>query len=92
MEEVEQDKDKKDNLIVNLQVQCQAGLILIVRAIKRKSTMDSGFSFRISSNLNRLLLLILYDSPPSNLVMSASEVAVYRALKPVYTAICSVAE
>jgi hypothetical protein len=90
MEEIEHYQYQKDNLIVNLKVNGDAVLIQVL------SLHISGFNGDFTPLLQervRVLStpwLILYDSPPSNLVMSASVAALYMVLKPVYTAICSV--
>lgn len=92
MYEVENDQNKKDDFIVNLQVDGQTLLIHVHLAFTSRIIDHSRPPFRAASDDSNLRLVILYDSPPSSLVMSASVDAVYMVLKPVYTAICSVTE
>jgi hypothetical protein len=92
MEKVENHDYKKDNFIVKLQIDRDSAFIHVLFLIKRVKDVGHEPPFREARDPNDLPLLILYDSPPSNLVMSASVAAVYRVLKPVYTAICSVVE
>lgn len=89
---VERDRYEKNNFIVDLQIDGQAFVFHILFLFKRLAGFDHVSPFRVARDTNATSLLILYDSPPSSLVMSASEAAVYKVLKPVYTAICSVTE
>jgi len=92
VENVEHDCYKKDHFVVYLQVDSHTVIVHLLFLIKRVERIDHVSPFRVTRDTKRTSLMILYDSPPSSLVMSASEVAVYRVLKPVYTAICSVTE
>jgi hypothetical protein len=92
VEKVEQHNYEKDNLIVNLQIDSESFLIYLLYLFKRATVIDPVPPFREASDLHQPSLLVLYDSPPSSFVMSASVAAVYMVLKPVYTAICSVTE
>jgi hypothetical protein len=91
MKDVENHYYQQDDLIVHLEVNSDSFIVLVHFLIKRIGWIDHESPFRETSDFHQPSLMILYDSPPSSLVMSASEVAVYKVLKPVYTAIASVA-
>jgi hypothetical protein len=91
MEYVEDYHYQEDNFIVNLKVNGNPFMIHVHFLIMSVDRWHDEPPFRVASYVHQPTLIILYDSPPSSLVMSASEEAVYRVLKPVYTAICSAA-
>jgi hypothetical protein len=91
VEKVDQYHNQKKNFIVYLEENGKTFLVHVHLLLRRVIGFDDEPPFREASNLDQRPILILYDSPPSNLVMIASEDAVYRVLKPVYIAIASVA-
>jgi len=88
--EIKSHRNEKDNFIVELQIDGDSCLVQVLFLLERVDVVDHEPPFRVASDTNGIPLLILYDSPPKSLVMSASVAAVYMVLKPVYTAICSV--
>jgi hypothetical protein len=83
VEQVEDDRKQKENLIIHLQVNGHPVIVPFRGTSADGSKETLSHTFRRVNDISRLLFSARYDSPPRSLVMSASDAAEYRVLNPV---------